>query len=137
MMTLLVAPVLLLVFTIFDGPVSRLMGAKFAATILFAGVVVAGFGWRAAIAGACDIALVLGGAVLARHLGLSPHHSRTWMRRIGLACSMSMVLSFAALAMIATLLSGVSIAAIPFDFGLLMSVVSLALLLRRRDVPAG
>lgn len=132
MMPLLVAPVLLLVFTIFDGPVSRLLGFKFVATILFAGVVVAGLGWHAAIAGGCDIALLLGGGALARRVGLSPHLSPTWMRRIALAFSAFLILEFAALAMIATLLTGLSVAAIPFDFGFLLSGISFAILVSRR-----
>lgn len=132
MLTVLAAPLFLLVFAVFDGPVSRLIGAKLAATILFStGVVVVGFGWRAAIAGGADIAVILGGAALARRFGLSARVCRTWIRWVSLGFSAFLVLSFAALALIATLLTGLSVDSISFDFGFLISGASFALLLSR------
>jgi hypothetical protein len=134
MISVLAAPLFLLVFAVFDGPVSRLMGAKLAATILFStGIVVAGFGWRAVVAGGCDVAVILGGAALARRHGLSTGVWRRWVCWVSVAFSTFLVLSFASLALIATLLNGLSIDTVSFDFGFLISGLSLALLLSRRQ----
>src|SRR5579871_4027845 len=134
MITVLVAPLFLLLLIFFDGPVSRLIGAKIAATVLFStGLVivpvVTGLTWQTAIAGVCDLAVLLGGAALARGAGAATRTCGLWMRRMTLAFSAFLFLSFAGLAPIAILLGGISTDAVTFGFGLLISGIAFALAL--------
>jgi hypothetical protein len=134
MMTLLAAPLFLLVFTVLPGPVSRLIGARFATTLLFStGVfilpVVAGLTSRAVLLGGGDVVVLLVGAALTRRVSGSSRICSVWLRRLASAFSCGLFVVFAVFALLTAYLSGSALYALPFAAGVLMSGVAAAVLL--------
>jgi len=111
MTLMLIAPLLLLALAILPGPISRLVGVRFAATLLFStGFVVlpvlVGLTWRAVLMGGCDAMLLLAGAALTKRMGFSRHVSKVWMKRLAIAASGFLSLAFGVLALMLTALTG-------------------------------
>jgi hypothetical protein len=136
MMTLLAAPLFLLVFTVLTGPISRLIGARFATTILFStGVfvlpLVAGLTWRAVLLGGGDLVVLFAGAALTRRFSGSSQICATWLRRVAAAFSCGLFVVFAVFALLTAYLSGTGYYALPFDVGVLISAIAAAVLLQR------
>jgi hypothetical protein len=138
MMTVLVVSMFLLVFIILPGSISRVVGAKLGAKILFSTgafvlPVLIGLSWSAVLAGGCDAALLLAGASLASRMNFSHAVCTIWTKRIATVFSALLFVAFAALAILATYVTGQAMYALPFDFGVLMSGIAFAALLSRRQ----
>jgi hypothetical protein len=136
MIALLASPLFLLVFAVLSGPISRLIGAKVAAGILFCtGAVVlpvlVGITWRVALMGGCDVAVLLAGAAWTRRFAFPPGIPPVWLRRLAAVVCGVLCFLFAALALLETYLTAAAVSALPFEFGLLMSGVALAVFLSR------
>jgi len=95
--------------------------------------IVVGLTWRAAMIGSVDLMLVMGGAALARRFGFPKQVSVIRARRIAVAFMGFIFLEFGAFAVVVTNYTGDATYALPFDLGMLLSGVTLALLLSRRQ----
>ena len=136
MTSVFAATMFLLAFVVVPGPISRLVGAKFAAMFLAAtGVlvlpVVLGTTWHATLAMGFDVALLLVGAKLAGRFGFARQICAIWITRIVTVVSAGLSVLFFALALMVTSLDGRAIDALPYDLLSLLSGVVLAVLLSR------
>lgn len=139
MTSMIAATAFLLAFFVLPGPISRLMGAKFAAMFLAtSGVLVLpiifGSNWSAALVAALDVALLLVGARLASRFGFVREIRVIWIKRIAAAISAILFVAFGAMALIVAGLANRATDALPYDFlALVSAIVFVALLARRQE----
>ena len=136
MPSVLAAMMFLLAFFVLPGPISRLLGAKFAAMFLattgvFVLPVILGVTWRGALVGGCDIAVLLGGAALARRFAFPQETCVFWARRIAAVISAGLFAFFSVLALMVASLAGRVIDTLPYDFLALVCGIVFAMLLSR------
>ncbi|HLY07471.1 MAG TPA: hypothetical protein VKR31_17125 [Rhizomicrobium sp.] len=138
MTSILAATVFLLTFVVLPGPISRLVGAKFAAMFLATTgfvvfPVILGPNWGSVLVAALDIALLLVGAKLANHFGFSRAICAIVIKRVAALVSAVLCILFVVLALMVASLAGHAIEAFPYDFLALVSGIGCAALLSRRQ----
>ena len=141
MLSMLAATMFLLAFFVVPGPISRLLGAKFAGMfVATTGVVVLpvilGPTWRATLVAGADVTLLLAGAWLAGRFGFAREICAIWARRVAAAVSAVFFVAFAVLALMVASLDGRAVDTLPYDFLALVSAAVFAALLSRRQKQA-
>ena len=126
MLLMLAAPFFLLAAIALPGPLSRLAGIAVLA-------IVVGLTWRAAMIGSVDLMLLMGGAILARRFGFPRPISVIWARRFAEAFCGFIFLEFGVFALLVANLTGDAVDALPFDLGMLLSGIALAVVVLRRQ----
>ncbi|HEX3430564.1 MAG TPA: hypothetical protein VHT03_06730 [Rhizomicrobium sp.] len=124
MLFMLAGPFFLLAAIALPGPFSRLAGIVVLAVLV-------GITWRAAAIGSFDLLLLTGGATLARRFGFAKPIAVVRARRIAAAFLGFLGLEFGTCALLIANLTGDAADALPFDLGLLLSGVALAVFVSR------
>jgi hypothetical protein len=124
MLIMLAVPFFLLAAVVLPGPLARLAGVVVLA-------IVVGLTWRAAMVGSVDLMLLLGGAALARRFGFPKPIAVLQVRRVVVGFVGFIFLEFGAFALLIANFTGDAVDALPFDLGLLLSGLALAVLVSR------
>ena len=124
MLIMLAVPLFLFAAVALPGPLARLAGVVVLA-------IVVGLTWRAAMIGSLDLMLLMGGATLARRFGFAKPIAVVRARRVAMAFVSFIFIEFGAFALLVANFTGDAVDALPFDLGLLLSGLTLAVLLSR------
>lgn len=124
MFLMLVGPFFLLAAIALPGPFSRLAGIAVLAILV-------GITWRAAVIGSFDLFVLMAGATLARRFGFPKPVAVVRARRIAVAFIAFLGLEFGACALLIGALTRNAVDALPFDLGLLVCGIALAVFVSR------